>query len=446
MRRAEEAAIDTFAASWFMAAAAVVLAVGTVANQPEVATLLVIVALVAATLALMDPHRRLLPAMGRRSVVTILAVGTALEGMALALRAPAGVWGYSPVVLALTGLAVTALVVSAERWRRTIVIVVVVAYCAVMCWMVAISGIPDIDVYVIQQEGSAALLAGVNPFAITFENTAPPGSPYYAPELIDGDRLDFGFIYPPVSLVLALPGYVLAGDYRYGLVAALAVAALVIASIRRGPISAGAAMLVIFSPMSQQILYWGWSDPFSVLLLAVAVFAAVRRLAVTPVAIGLLIASKQYLAPLYLLTLALLRDVRHAIGVPRMAIVPVAVAVASVVPFLIWDAGAFIHSTVTMHLLQPFRADSLSVPAALYRAGLPELPSIIGFALAAIAIAFAWWRANRTPAGFCVAAAVVLVVFFLFSKQAFMHYYFIPLAALACGIASAPAEGEARTP
>lgn len=444
MTAAEGARADTFTASWFMTAAAVLIGVGTVANQADVATLLVIMALGVAVLALLDPRLRLLPSFDQRSVVTILVVGTVLEGTALAARAPEGVAAYSIIVLALTVLAVVAVLVRGEGLRRSVMYVVIAAYFALMAWMVAVSGIPDIDVYVIQQEGVAALLQGTNPFAITFENTAAPGSPYYAPELIEGDRLNFGFIYPPVSLMLAIPGYVLAGDYRFGLVAALAIAALVIAHIRPGPIATGAAMLLIFSPMSQQILYWGWSDPFSILLLAVVVFIALRRPPMAPIALGLLIASKQYLAPLYVLAIALLRDVRLVVGARRLTIVPLAVALITVLPFLAWDAGAFVHSTVTMHLLQPFRADSLSVPAVLVRAGMSEVPSIIGFVLAALALMFVVWRAARTPAGFCVAATVVLVVFFLFSKQAFMHYYFLPLAALASGIASATVEPKTR--
>jgi len=72
----------------------------------------------------------------------------------------------------------------------------------------------------------------------------------------------------------------------------------------------------------------------------------------------------------------------------------------------------------------------------LVRAGLPELPSALSFVVAGLALALAIWRAPRTPAGFCMGMAVVLLAFFLFSKQAFMHYYFLVIALLACAVAA----------
>jgi hypothetical protein len=242
-----------------------------------------------------------------------------------------------------------------------------------------------------------------------------------------------------LSLLLAVPGYAIAGDYRYGAAAALAIAALLIAATRPTRFAAGAALLLLFAPMTQQVLYWGWTDPFVIMLLAGTIHVAVRHAVTTPIGLGLLVASKQYMAPLVVLGAVLLRRVRHEVGPSAMVSVPIIIAAVTIAPFLAWDAAAFLYSTVTVHLLQPFRIDSLSIPAAIARAGFPELPSVLAFVAAGGAFLFVLWRAVRTPSGFCVAAAVLLMVFFLFSKQAFYHYYFLTLAALACGLAATEA-------
>lgn len=420
-------------ASWMMAAAVILIGVGTVLTQLDVSTGLVILALLAAGVAVLAPDWGLLKSMRRRSVLMVIVAGIAIQAIAFVAQSTLPM-PHRLALLALAALGIHA-VVAGGRWRSPELAVVIAGHFVLMAVMLAVSGPPDIDVYDFQQEASAALLRGENPFGLRFLNTAGPDSLYYAPEVIDGDRLKFGFIYPPLSLLLALPGYAIAGDYRYAALAALSVSAGLIALMRPGHLSAGAALLVLFAPITQFVLYWGWTDPFVVLLLSISAFLAVRRASTTPIALGLLIASKQYVAPLLVLGAVLLRDVRRRVGWPAFVIIPLAVASATVLPFLLWDATAFIYSTVTVHILQPFRIDSLSVPAVLARAGLGSLPGWLSFALAGSAMALVAWRAPRTPSGFCGASAIVLMVFFLFSKQAFLHYYFLPLAALVIGLA-----------
>ena len=280
--------------------------------------------------------------------------------------------------------------------------IVIVGHFVLMAIMLRVSGVPDIDVYRFQQEGSAALLRGDNPFAMTFLNTEGPGSPYYSPEVLDGDRLNFGFIYPPLSLLMAIPGYVIAGDYRYGALAAVSLTAFLIGSLRPGPLAIGAALLVLFAPVTGFLLYWGWTDPFVALLLALTVALGARRAMASPVALGLLIASKQYVAPLYLLAIVLFRGARRRVGLAKFASIPLMVVGATIAPFLVWDAGAFLYSTITVHLLQPFRIDSLSIPAMLARNGLlTPIPGWLPFIAGASALALVLWRAPRTSAGFC---------------------------------------------
>lgn len=426
---------DTTGAAWLAAAAALLIGIGAAADNAQAATALMVLALVAGLGAVMAPRWSPLASLPARSVVMVTALGVAVLAIGVPARAPVLSTGYVVALLALTAVGIHALVTRGP-WRRVAFAAVAIGHFVVMAWMIGATVLPDIDVWEFQQQGSAALLRGQNPFAMTFDLEVSADSPYYVPEVVDDDRLNFGFIYPPISLLLALPGYLVAGDYRYGAAAALAIAAVVVAFIRPGRLPIAGALLLLFNPLSQQVIYWGWTDPFGILLLAVTVFFLVRHAAGSTVWLGLLLASKQYIAPMILPAAVLLATLRARIGLPRLVIVPIAVALLTALPFLVWDFGAFVYSTVTVHLLQPFRPDSLSIPAIIYRAGGPELPSVLSFAVAGLAMAFVVWRAPRTPAGFCIGMAVVLLAFFLFSKQAFMHYYFLVLAILACAVAA----------
>ena len=67
----------------------------------------------------------------------------------------------------------------------------------------------------------------------------------------------------------------------------------------------------------------------------------------------------------------------------------------------------------------------------------------LAFILAPLTIALGIWRAPRTPAGFALAVALTLLVFFAFSKQAFVNYYYVVLGALCCALAAAGPEPAA---
>jgi hypothetical protein len=187
--------------------------------------------------------------------------------------------------------------------------------------------------------------------------------------------------------------------------------------------------------MTQDVLYKGWTEPFVALLFALTVLLAARRAVSAAILLGLLVASKQY-GPLFLpLGLALLAPVRDVIGGLRMGLVAVSAAVATVLPFLVWNATALLYSTVTVHLLQPFRLDAIGVPALIARAGLTAPPSWLGFALSGVAVLYCAAFAPRTRAGFCAASALALALFFAFGKQAAINYYFLVVVVLAAGIA-----------
>jgi hypothetical protein len=294
-----------------------------------------------------------------------------------------------------------------------------------------------IDVVVFQRDGIAALRAGRNPYALTFPNIYPPAAAaaYYGANLGGGGRLPFGFVYPPLSLLLAAPGAILGGDFRYAQLVATTAAGALIAAARGGKAGLLAAALWLYTPRGFFVIEQGWTEPFVVALLALVVFAGCRqRPWLLAVALGLLVASKQYLV------LALPLVVRLTAGRRRAALLVVAVGSALVVtaPLACWDWRAFGRSVLALQFAQPFRPDALSVPAALAALSGVRLPSGVAFAAAGGALLLAWRAWPATPSGFASAVALLFFVFFAFNKQAFCNYYTLVLGALAMAVGALP--------
>lgn len=307
---------------------------------------------------------------------------------------------------------------------------------AVGSWLILTTTTPLSDVWIFQQMGAEALLAGQNPYAITtYPDLYGPGSPFYAPELVEDGFLNFGFSYPPLSLLMAIPGFVLFGDHRFAQLGAMVAATWLIATARPGRLAVVPAILFLYTARTFLVLQQGWTDPFLVLLLAATVWLAVRRQAWAVLGLGLTVAVKQHMLLALPLGALLLRRAtgRTAWQIGWQA---TAIAAAITLPFVLWDIGAFIKSTVWLHLVQPFRADSMSYVAWLGANGQPGLPLWIGFALLVPAMVLALVRAARTPAGFAAAVGVVLLVFFLFSKQSFVHYHYLVIGCLCVAAAA----------
>jgi len=167
---------------------------------------------------------------------------------------------------------------------------------------------PGIDVLMFQMISSDALLQGVNPYTIRFPDPYPPESSamFYGPGVSVDGILQFGFPYMPLSLFMVLPGYLL-GDVRYThLLAMVGTGLLIWRSGTNRPISSIAAALLLFSPIFPLMVFLAWTESQIALLLALTVYCHQRRPALMPFALGLLLASKQYMpamAPLALLLL-----------------------------------------------------------------------------------------------------------------------------------------------
>jgi hypothetical protein len=332
----------------------------------------------------------------------------------------------------LTLAASTGLVRSGKAWF----VAVVVMHFFLGVAFLHIENVPTIDVLVFQQDASAALVSGHNPYAMTFPNVFGEGSPLYAPELMANGRVLFGFPYPPLILFLCLPSYLLTGDVRYAHLAATTLSGLLIGFSGRGLLSKLAAVLFLFSPTVFYVVQQGWTEPLVVLLLAIVLF---RSTLLHPpfLALGLLIASKQYVFLAVIPATWLLIRERSSRAYFRLMLRVAAVSLTITLPLALWNFRTFFHSVAMVQLLQPFRPDALSIPALFVRMGLPQPPIWPAFAAAGVAGFFLLKRLPPSPHSFACCLAVIYMVFFTLNKQAFLNYYFLVGACLCGAVAAA---------
>ena len=356
-------------------------------------------------------------------------------------------WSWFQCGLLLAGAAGIAAVYARPGARAALLVLLLALHFALGVWTVRSRPEPGIDVFAFQQAAGRALASGQNPYEVAMPNVydAEESARLYAPGWAEGDRLRFGFPYPPLSLMLALPGSLL-GDPRLALVAASTLAGALIAFLAPGRLGALAAALFLFTPRGFYVLEMSWTEPFAVLLFAGFLWAALRAPRGRPWLLGALLSAKQYLfvlAPLLPLLSPWSLPPRR---LPRLALQAMGFATALALPFVLWNPRAFFISVGAVHLAQPYRPDSLTY-LALLPEGVARSLAFLPFVAALGAIALALQRAQRTPAGFAAASGLTLLAFFSFSKQAHANYYHLALGVLAAALAAvdsaidAPATG-----
>jgi hypothetical protein len=401
------------------------------------------VAVVAVLLALVLPSRPQLEAALERVLPPALVLAVAGQFVTLVLMPPAGpasgALSWRPPFLLAVAVASAALGGIIQRRplvRRLAVGALLGTHFSLGVWMIRSSPSPLIDVFVFQRDSAAALREGSNPYSITFPNIYG-NSEFYGPNLVVDGRLMFGAPYPPLSLLLSSVGEVIAGDVRYAQLIAMTLAGALMAATRPGPVGGLAAAVYLFTPRTFFVLEQSWTEPFLVLFLAATVWCAVRCPRVTPYALALFLAVKQY-AVLGLPLAALLvhppwtfTRIKPLVG--RALLVAAAVSL----PLALLDPAAFVRSVVTLQFHQPFRANALSYLTLMAGPdGHAPVGAAAAFLAAAIVAGLALWRAPRSPAGFALGLSATFLVFFCLNKQAFCNYYFFVIGALCIAVAA----------
>lgn len=378
----------------------------------------------------------------RRAVQLAGLVGLTLHVGYLATTSP-GLYvraGADDLVRFHWGLAVLSVVggtamAGRSRWLLVQITALVAAHFALGVWMIHRSPDPAIDVHVFHTHAISALRQGLNPYSITFPDIYGNGA-FYGPGMSADGRLQFGFPYFPLSLLVAAPGQILGKDPRYAQLAAMELAALLMAFARPRGLGLVAAALYLTTPRSFFVLEQSWTEPFVVLGATMVVFASCRESRLLPWVFGAFIALKQYLV--FALPGAVLLA-GHQVGfraVFRFLMKGAVVGGLITLPFVLWDPPAFVRSVVTLQFYQPFRGDALSYLAWWTARGHAQPSTLVSFAVATAAATLAVWRLPRTPAGFAAAMALTFFAFFAFNKQAFANYYFFVLGTMYATVAA----------
>ena len=325
-------------------------------------------------------------------------------------------------------------------WRRGIVrrlafAAVVATHLLLGVWIIHASPEPHVDVYVFQRDAADFLLNGLNPYVMPYPDIYGGSSSNYGPGMSVDGFLKFGFPYPPLSLLLSLPGHVLFHDFRYSHLVAIGLAVVLIALLRPGRVAVLAATLFLFTPRTFLVVEQGWTEPLAVMLFAGSLCCYYRWPNALKVAIGLTIAVKQYLLPALIPASLLLP--RPFSWKEHKRFVAAALLVASILtmPFIAWDTHGFARSVVLSQFRQPFRTDALSYPALLAHWTGFHSPSWIAFIAVAAAAAIGLRRAYPTAQAFSAVTAFMFYAFFAFNKQAFCNYYFFVIGVLCCAVA-----------
>ncbi len=287
---------------------------------------------------------------------------------------------------------------------------------------------PDVDVWVLEQQGADILARGENPYTrVSVQNTAPghvgPNVPY---------------VYTPLQLFVTLPAKKLAGDVRYAMVLAVLIAGCAMRFLARRTLEHAPsfaedapALFYFLTPKLFFVIEQAWTEPISVMFAALAIAAHVRKKPLlAAILFGLLFATKQTM--IWVVPIAW-----FVVGLrPWQAATAFATTGATALPFMLSNFHAMKYALFDFQNLLPPRKDGLTLHTAVADIFGIELPGALGFLLAALACAISARRLRGQRGEFAPAAAFTLLVFFFFNKWAFANYYFLTmgLASLAAAV------------
>jgi hypothetical protein len=334
-------------------------------------------------------------------------------------RGPAESWAHGLLVLAAAGLIVLVFQHSRPVWLANGVIVL--AGAAGVAGIIA-SPNPPIDVWAILQGSAHALVHGHNIYAHAWSGAQGHTLPYL-----------------PGTAILVAPFYLAFGDVRYGLLAALVVAALAVAALKK---SAGGDAVVVLScliVLFPRYLYGieqSWPEPLLLALIAGMVWAVEsRRLTLAVVCLTGALITKQH--ALMLLPLA---AIWPAFGW-RRTLTALAAGAMIVAGWFVAGPRAFVHGAITYNLNLRPRLDSLSLFTTSIRAGLTPSFVLVPL-LMLVVLAVGLWKLPRTTPGFVLGSAWLLGMFNLLNKQTFFNEWSFVVGLIMLGVATTAYTGD----
>lgn len=383
---------------------------------------------------------------GVRTTTMLLAGGVLWNIKQLLTATPGAFLGSTSLALFYTGVVVEGVLMllglfELKTTRRVWFPLVLATNLLLGIWMLRATPNPHIDVYAVHNEALDALLEGKDPYRISFPNIYGADSKYYYnPDVVVGDRIAFGYPYPPPSLILSVPAYVMFGDYRYTELAFLIAAAALIGYSRQHPAAPLAAMTLLTTPRGFFVLEQGWTEPIALFLVALTTYLMMRGPLRASWCAGLMLATKQYLPFTGLAVLrTLLLDRRRW---KTTLLIMVVTGAIGILPFALWHINAFMRSVVWLQTLEPFRTDSLSFLIWADRTGMGRGSFVWAIAAAIVAAVLSLFTTRNTPSGFAASAAITMFAMFVLGSKAFCNYYYFVIGAMCVAIAAFAGPGE----
>jgi hypothetical protein len=293
--------------------------------------------------------------------------------------------------------------------------------------LVASSPKPPIDVWYMLQTASHGLSHGQNIYTIKWTTGI-------------GFEQSNGFAYLPGSAVAVWPFQALFGDVRYGLVAAMALTAVLLVRASVRPVTVLAGCLGVLYAKATFGLEQAWVDPLVLAAVCASAYAVVRgRRGWAVVAFACCLAFKQQ-AWLLLPVAAFWKDFGW-----RRALVSAGGALGFMLPWVVTAPRAFYHGVIAYNLHVPARLDSLS----LYRVAAAHGVNL-GVGVTAVvtlaAMALAYRRRHDGVLGFLLGSAVVMATFNLANKQTFFNEWSLAAGLVLAALVFGKAEAETRRP
>jgi len=319
-------------------------------------------------------------------------------------------------------LLIAAVLVARRRWGLGLLAFGSMAAAVIL--IVQASGHPAIDVWIILQQSTLALLHGANPYELSFSGV-PAG------------QTNDCFNYLPFTFLAAVPGRVLLGDVRYAELAVLLGGAgtLVWAAHRKAhqETSLGVPLVVmaLALPGMLRVAQQSWNESMILGCLAAAVaLVLVGRAWVAVVPLALALATKQHVV-LVLPLWALWRGFG-----PRRALAAGGLGAAICLPWLLASPNRFYGCTVRFFIDLPARQDSLSV----WKFMPGGLQTLVVLALTGGGYVLAYRLLDGSVSSLVFGSGLLFAAFDLANKQSFENQWLLACQLLVLGLACRAAE------
>lgn len=384
------------------------------------------------------------------AVLTIaLSCGLALQFVLLATSNPLIPGFPVPQVsryvgtICFAGMIGTQLISGGDQCRRYFFWVLLLIFAGLALWFLYLDPNPHIDLITFHKTSIGALFRGESPYSTFFPNIyGSEASRLYPPGMVKDGMVQYGYPYPPLSLLLSAAGQTAFGDFRIGELAAVLLTAVCIAFARPSAWSFAAAILFLFTPRSLFMLDQGWIEPYVLMLLAASAWCWYRARKFAPMVLGLFFASKQYLViatPLLLLLMS--KPLLSRTNVLFLVKITVPAAILTL-PLILLDSRGFFHSAISWHLSGQVRPDSLSYLTWFF-AGNSTVPGGTWTLPLCVATGCLW---SVTPGfrNFLFSLVAVIIPVFAMNRQAFANYYYFIIGALCLLVAVLAGESQTK--